>query len=155
VIDDGTRAATVAPAARVLWSNAPSACSAETYCWFQALERTAKHAPEAPWPDLDRHSCGGLVEGEVIQTARTHRARRFGKPPTNVSCATRRLSLFPWATRTGAPARRARTAAKAQRANWRYFGEAAGRRVSTWSTTCSTTLAGYSRQDSALRFARG
>jgi octaprenyl-diphosphate synthase len=97
VIDDGTERRG-AQAARVLWGNGVSVLGGDLLL-VNALERTARHAPEI-MPDLVG-TLRRLVEGEIVQLR--------GRMELDVSEATyerilrdKTASLFAWATRTGA-----------------------------------------------------
>ena len=97
VIDDGHERRG-APAARVLWGNGVSVLGGDLLL-VNALERTARHAPEI-MPELV-DTLRRLVEGEIIQLR--------GRVELDVSEATyerilrdKTASLFAWATRTGA-----------------------------------------------------
>ncbi|HEX5100935.1 MAG TPA: polyprenyl synthetase family protein [Polyangiaceae bacterium] len=97
VIDDG-KERRGAPASRTLWGNGVSVLGGDLLL-VNALERTARHAPEM-MPELVA-TLRRLVEGEIIQLR--------GRVELDVSEATyerilrdKTASLFAWATRTGA-----------------------------------------------------
>jgi octaprenyl-diphosphate synthase len=97
VIDEGQERRG-SPAARLLWGNAVSVLGGDLLL-VQALDRTARHAPDA-MPDLIA-TLRRLVEGEIVQLR--------GRVELDVSEATyerilrdKTASLFSWATRTGA-----------------------------------------------------
>jgi octaprenyl-diphosphate synthase len=97
VIDDGTERRG-APASRLLWGNGASVLGGDLLL-VNALERTARHAPEI-MPELVS-TLRRLVEGEIVQLR--------GRVELDVSEATyerilrdKTASLFAWATRTGA-----------------------------------------------------
>jgi octaprenyl-diphosphate synthase len=97
VIDDGQERRG-APASRLLWGNAVSVLGGDLLL-VQALDRTARHAPEL-MPELIT-TLRRLVEGEIVQLR--------GRVELDVSEATyerilrdKTASLFAWATRTGA-----------------------------------------------------
>jgi octaprenyl-diphosphate synthase len=118
VIDDGQERRG-APASRLLWGNAVSVLGGDLLL-VQALDRTARHAPEI-MPDLIA-TLGRLVEGEIVQLR--------GRVELDVSEATyerilrdKTASLFAWATKSGA---RIAGAPPAQQQQFCAFGERLG-----------------------------
>ncbi len=118
VIDDGDERRG-SPAARVVWSNSVSVLGGDLLL-VQALERTARHAPDI-MPDLVA-TLRRLVEGEIIQLR--------GRVELDVSEATyerilrdKTASLFAWATRAGA---RVAGAPEALQERLAAFGERLG-----------------------------